>query len=76
MQARMATMALRDCCSTEAGKSLEKHRDVATCDGCGRLLLAYGDEATYQLTVDELDAKNIGFDAGRQGSLWVVAKKR
>ncbi len=69
-------MSLRDCCSVEAGKSLEKHRDVATCDDCGRLLLAYGDETTYQLTVDELDANNVGFDTGRHGSLWVVAKER
>ena len=69
-------MPLQDCCAAEAGRSLEKHRDIATCDGCGRLLLAYGDEATYQLTVDELSAREVGFDSGRHGSLWVVAKER
>jgi len=69
-------MTLTDCCAREAAKSLAKHLDVATCDGCSRLLLAYGDETTFQLTVDELDVKNVGFDTGRQGQLWVVAKER
>ena len=69
-------MPLLDCCSTEAGKSLAKHRDVATCDDCGRLLLAYGDETTYQLTVDELESRGVGYDTGRQEDLWVVAKER
>ena len=69
-------MALKECCAGEAAKSLAKHIDVATCDGCGRLLLAYGDETTFQLTVDELDVKKVGFDTGSQGQLWVVAKER
>lgn len=69
-------MTLRDCCAAEAGKTLAKHRDVATCDGCGRLLLAYGDETTFQLTVDEFEAREVGYDTGRKGELWVVAKER
>jgi hypothetical protein len=69
-------MPLRKCCFTEVARSLEKHCDVATCDSCGRLLSAYGQETPYQLTVNELDAKNVGFDTGRHGSLWVVAKER
>jgi hypothetical protein len=69
-------MPLRKCCSTEAVKSLEEHHDIATCDDCGRLLLAYGHETPYHLTVSELDTKNVDFDTGRHGSLWVVAKKR
>lgn len=55
---------------------MRKHRDVSTCDRCGRLLLAYSDETTFQLTVDELDAKDVGYDTGRHGALWVVAKER
>jgi hypothetical protein len=69
-------MPLKDCCAKEAERSAQKHRDVATCDGCGRLLIAYGDETTFQLTVDELDAKDVGYDTGRHGSLWIVAKER
>ncbi|MGD8330849.1 MAG: hypothetical protein PVJ49_15580 [Acidobacteriota bacterium] len=69
-------MALKDCCAQEAERSLRKHRDVAVCDGCGRLVLAYGDETTFQLTVDELDAKDVGYDTGRHGNLWIVAKER
>jgi len=69
-------MTLKDCCIKEAERTLRKHRDVATCDGCGRLLLAYSDETTYQLTVDELDAKDVGYQAGRHRDLWVVAKER
>jgi hypothetical protein len=55
---------------------VRKHRDVAVCDGCGRLVLAYGDETTFQLTVDELDAKDVGYATGRHGPLWVIAKER
>ncbi len=69
-------MPLKECCTREAGRTVLKHRDVATCDGCGRLLLGYADETTFQLTVDELDAKDVGYDSGRRGDLWVVAKKR
>jgi len=69
-------MPLKDCCATEAARTLHKHRDVATCDGCGRLLLAYGDETTFQLTVDELDVKDVGCDTGQHGGLWIVAKER
>jgi hypothetical protein len=69
-------MALKDCCAREAAENLGRHRDVATCDGCGRLLLAYGDERTYELTVAELEEKGASFDTGRQGELWIVAKER
>ena len=69
-------MPLKDCCSREAGRTLRSNHDVATCDGCNRLLIAYSDETTFQLTVDELDAKDVGYDAGTHGALWVVAKER
>ena len=69
-------MALKDCCAKEAERSARKHRDVAVCDGCGRLLLAYGDEGTFRLMVDELDAKDVAYDTGKHGQLWIVAKAR
>ena len=69
-------MPLKECCAREAERTVRKHRDVATCDGCGRLLLGYSDETTFQLTLDELDARDVGYDSGRHGDLWVVAKER
>ena len=69
-------MPLKDCCAKEAERTLRKHRDVSTCDTCGRLLLAYSDETTFQLTVDELEARDIGYDTGIHGALWIVAKER
>ena len=72
----MSAMALNDCCAKEAASSLDKHLSIATCDICGRLLIAYGDEQTYRLTVEELESKDVGFDTGESGSLWIVAKQR
>jgi hypothetical protein len=69
-------MALKDCCAKEAATNLTKHLDIATCEGCGRLLLAYGDENTFRLTVEELESKDVGFDADDAGPLWIVAKER
>ncbi len=69
-------MPLKECCAREAEHTVRKHRDVATCDDCGRLLLGYADEATFQLTLDELDARDVGYDSGRHGNLWLVAKER
>ncbi len=72
----MPAMALKECCAKEAGTSLSKHLDIATCDVCGRLLLAYGDEETYRLTVEELESREVGFDADDSGPLWIIAKER
>ena len=69
-------MNLKACCAKEAKYRLKKHIDVATCDGCGRLVLAYGHETTYQLTVDELEARGDDYTTGRQDDLWIVAKVR
>lgn len=69
-------MPLKDCCAREAERAVRKHCDVATCDGCGRLLLGYADENTFQLALDELDAKDVAYDSGRHGDLWIVAKER
>ena len=69
-------MPLKPCCEQEASRSLLKHRDIAACDQCGYLLLAYGDEQTYQLTVQELESKEAEFDTDRRDALWVVGKQR
>lgn len=67
---------LRDCCAAEATESLESHRDVATCDECGSLLLAYGNEEDYRSTIEELERMDASFQAGTAGELRVVAKQR
>jgi hypothetical protein len=60
-------MPLKDCCAREAAHTVRRHRDVSTCDGCGRLLIAYA---------DELEAKDVSYDTGRHKGLWIVAKQR
>lgn len=69
-------MPLKECCAEEAEASLSGHKDVATCDGCGNLLLAYADDETFQQTVDELESRSADFDTGRRDDLRIVAKVR
>lgn len=69
-------MALNECCQSEVEASLRRHHDVATCDTCGSLLLAYTDEATFDLTVKEMEEKGASFATTRFESLYVVAKER
>jgi hypothetical protein len=69
-------MALNECCQNEAEHSLRRHQDVATCDTCGSLLLAYTDEETFKLTVEEMESRGATFATGRLESLYVVAKAR
>ena len=67
---------MRSCCLEEARRTLRKHRDVATCDGCGRLLLAYDNDRDHQSTIDELTRHRVPFETGSTGELKVVAKDR
>ena len=67
---------LDPCCIDEAGRSLRRHKDVAVCDGCGRLLLAYGNDTDYQRTIDELTRLAVSHSAGWLGKLRVIAKER
>jgi len=68
--------ALNECCRQESGRSLKKHRDVAVCDGCGHLLLGYGNERDYELTRVALGENGIAFCEGRVGTLEVISKPR
>jgi hypothetical protein len=67
-------MPLNECCQNEAEASLRRHHDVATCDTCGCLLLAYTDVETFKLTVEEMESKGASFATERFESLFVVAK--
>ena len=67
---------LDSCCEREALRSLKKHRDVAICDGCGRLLLAWSDEDAQIKTRAELEAHGTPFAEAKLGGLFVTAKDR
>ena len=62
------------CCRKEAKRNLKKHRDVARCDVCGALILAYGNERDFGSTVEELEGRGIGYQTERMGKLFILAK--
>ena len=71
--------ALKSCCLAEARKSLKRPRDVATCDECGSLLLAYGNQRDFESTLEELTRHGVAFEAepaAASGGLAIVAKQR
>ena len=67
---------MKTCCLEEASRSLKRHRDVATCDSCGALLLAYGNERDFEATLAELRSRGVRFETSEQGNLRIVAKAR
>ena len=67
---------MKDCCREESTKSLRRHRDVATCDDCGALLLAYGNDRDFQRTVEELDRHGVDYQTRTLGKLKIVAKAK
>jgi len=71
-----ATLGCSNCCRTSAQRLLKKHRDVAMCDGCGMLLLAYGNDRDYDETRKALAAHGTPFGTMTQGTLRVIAKPR
>lgn len=71
-----ATLECSDCCRTSAQRLLKKHRDVAMCDECGMLLLAYGNDRDYDETRKALAAQGTPFGTMTLGALRVIAKPR
>jgi len=67
-------MPLSECCKKEAQATLRRNHDVATCDTCGSLLLAYTEEETFNLTVNEMESEGATFSTDRLESLYIVAK--
>ena len=67
---------LSECCRREAGRSLARGRDVATCDGCGRLLLGWDDPEEQAKARGELERHGTSFAEGRVGALYVTSKAR
>ncbi len=71
--------AVKSCCLAEARKSLKRARDVATCDECGSLLLAYGNARDFESTIEELGRHGVAFEsepAPSAGGLAIIAKQR
>jgi len=74
--------AVKSCCLAEAKKSLKRPRDVATCDECGSLLLAYGSARDFESTIEELTRHGVAFESAPSGvpevtgGLAIVAKVR
>ena len=68
--------SLSACCAEAAGRYLRRHRDVATCDRCGMLLLAYGNERDFDETRRALTGQAVPFTTARRGDLRIVAKPR
>ena len=68
--------SLSACCAEAAGRYLRRHRDVATCDVCGMLLLAYGNERDFDETRRALTEQAVPFTTARRGDLRIVAKPR
>jgi hypothetical protein len=67
---------LDPCCVKDAKTSISKHRDVAICGGCGRLILAWDNPDEQRKTRDELRGHGVSFSEGRQGALFLTAKVR
>ncbi len=65
---------MKPCCGKEIKRSIKKHRDVATCDQCKSLILAYGDEADFQKMLQGLEKSKISFETGVSGKLKIVIK--
>ena len=65
---------MKTCCEREARKSLKRHRDVATCDACGTLLLAYQNDSDYEHTLEELAQHGIDAETATFGTISVIAK--
>lgn len=67
---------MNPCCPQSMKRFIKKHRDVATCDGCGNLLMAYGNERDFEETKKALTAQGMPFEVGTFGTLQVISKPR
>lgn len=67
---------MKPCCLESARRHLKKNRDVATCDRCGFLLMAYTDPRDYEEVRKTLQGWGGEFYTGMVKNLQVVAKAR
>ena len=67
---------MKDCCTESMKRYIKRHRDVATCDRCGDLLLAYGNQRDFEETRKALTAQGVPYEIQLHGSLHVIGKPR
>jgi hypothetical protein len=67
---------MKDCCLNEAKQHLKRHGQVARCDACGALVMAYDRETHYRAAIRELEQRCIPFETGQLGKLFLIAKSR
>lgn len=72
----MGESDLSPCCQASAKRYLKRHRDVATCDTCKMLLLAYGNDRDYDETRKALGEQGTVFSTATQGALKIIVKPR
>jgi hypothetical protein len=67
---------MKPCCRSSIKAYLKKHRDVAICDGCGHLLLAYGNQRDFKEAEKALANQGIPFETEQHGPLSILIKPR
>ena len=65
---------MKNCCLGEAKKNLKRHHDVARCDDCGALLLAYGNDRDFVAAQEELESHELVIETAALGRLKILAK--
>jgi ribosomal protein L34E len=65
---------MKDCCEKEVKKHIKKNRDVARCDACGKLILAYENDTDYEKMVKQLQAIKVPYETKNLGPLRLVIK--
>ncbi len=65
---------MKACCADEARRHLKRHGQVARCEACGALILAYDRETHYRATLAELEKRGIQFETTQLGKLFLVVK--
>lgn len=67
---------MKPCCIESAMRYLKKNRDVATCDRCGFLLMAYTQQRDVEEALKNLKAWGGEFSTTQLANFQVVAKAR
>ena len=67
---------MKPCCLESAKRYLKKNRDVASCDPCRFLLMAYTQQRDYEEAIKTLKDWGGEFYTVSLGNLQVIAKAR
>ncbi|HEY5649315.1 MAG TPA: hypothetical protein VIU33_07425 [Nitrospiria bacterium] len=67
---------MKSCCEKSIKRYIHRSRDVATCDACKNLLLAYANPRDFEQTLKTLEEQGVAFETAERGRLHVVSKVR